>query len=360
MCIRDRRYAAYMAAEAEAYFAGWGEEGEVDLLASMNELTTFIASRCLIGHEFRQNLTGEFAKLYRDLEGGINLIAFFKPYWPLPKMRRRDRARLGVVELISGVMRQRRATTQEHEDFLQTLMDARYKDGRPLSEAEITGILLALIFAGQHTSTVLSTWTGVLLLQHRDYLPALLDEQRQVFGAGQAVSLEALRQLQALERCIREAERMHPPLIMLMRKVLRDLQYGDYVIPAGDLVMVSPAVSHRLPEVFAKPNRYDPDRFGPGREEDKQSPYALITFGGGKHRCVGATFAYQQIKIIWSVLLRNFELELVDRQHQPDYSTFVVGPKPPCRVRYRRRAIFPSPAAAGEGRGEGRLVGAGS
>jgi sterol 14alpha-demethylase len=101
--------------------------------------------------------------------------------------------------------------------------------------------------------------------------------------------------------------------------------------------MVVPAVSHRLPEVFNDPTRYDPGRFGPGREEDRKSSYTLIGFGGGHHRCIGLTFAQQQIKVIWSVLLRNFELELVKHGHQPDYSTFVIGPKRPCLLRYRRR-----------------------
>src|SRR4029077_17145140 len=93
----------------EAYFDKWGDSGEVDILAAMNELTTFIASRCLVGHEFRQNLSTEFAHLYHDLEGGLNLLAFFQPNMPLPSFKRRDRARGRVVELILNIIAQRRA-----------------------------------------------------------------------------------------------------------------------------------------------------------------------------------------------------------------------------------------------------------
>jgi sterol 14-demethylase len=123
-----------------------------------------------------------------------------------------------------------------------------------------------------------------------------------------------------------------------MRTILRDLEYRGHVLPAGDLAMVAPAVTHRLPHLFADPERYDPDRFAPGREEDRRTQFALIGFGGGKHRCMGLGFAYQQIKLIWTVLLRDFELELAAGVQQPDYSTFVVGPRRPCVVRYRRRA----------------------
>jgi sterol 14alpha-demethylase len=334
---RLQRYTQFMVQEAEAYFDRWGEEGQVDLLDAMNELTVFIASRCLIGHEFRANLTTEFARLYKDLEGGINLLAFFQPYLPLPSFKRRDKARVRMVELISQIIAQRRSRGIEGEDFLQTLMTAHYKHGTALSDDNITGLLLTLLFAGQHTSAVLATWTGLLLLQHPQYLPAILEEEQEVLGDGQEVSLEVLRRLVTLERSIKEAERMCPPLIMLMRKVLRDLEYGEYCIPAGSLAMVTSAVSHRISDIFHNPNRYDPDRFSPGREEDRKATYALFGFGGGRHRCIGQTFAYQQIKVIWSVLLRRFDLELLRQNYQPDYSTFIVGPRHPCLVHYRRK-----------------------
>ncbi|WP_088241249.1 cytochrome P450 [Calothrix rhizosoleniae] len=334
---RMQAYAGFMATEAQAYFDTWGESGEVDLLAAMNELTVFIASRCLIGHEFRQHLSTEFASLYHDLEGGINLLAFFQPYLPLPSFRRRDKARTRMVELISQIIANRRAKGNEGEDFLQALMNARYADGTTLSEDNITGLLLTLLFAGQHTSAVLAAWTGILLLQHPQYLPAIMAEQQAVFGNGKTFSLERLRQLVILERSIKEAERLRPPLIMLMRKILRDFEYNGYHVKAGGLAMVSPAVSHRLPECFRFPNSYDPDRFNPERAEDRKSTYALIGFGGGRHRCIGQAFAYQQIKVIWSVLLGRFDLELVHQNYEPDYTTFVVGPRQPCLIRYKRK-----------------------
>jgi len=338
--LREERletYAGFMAEEAEAYCAAWAEAGEIDLLTAMQELTVFIASRCLIGHEFRRHLSTEFAHLYHDLEGGFNLLAFLWPYLPLPAFKRRDRARARMVDLIAQIVAQRRAQNIAGEDFLQTLMMAHYADGTGLSDHTITGLLLTLIFAGQHTSAVLATWTGVELLQHPPSLKAVLQEQQEVFADGQEMSLAALRRLVVLERTVKEAERLHPPLIMLMRQVVRDFEYESYHVPAGWLAMVSPAVSHRIADIFHDPNHYDPDRFAPGREEDRQAAYALIGFGGGKHACIGLTFAYLQVKAIWSVLLRQFELELVQRDPAPDYRTFVVGPRQPCLVRYRRR-----------------------
>jgi sterol 14-demethylase len=332
---RLRTYASHISEEISRYLDRLGDHGEIDLLTLSNELTVFIASRCLIGREFRNNLSTEFARLYHDLEGGINLVAFFKPYLPLPAFQRRDRARRRMAELIAAIIAERRTKGTEEEDFLQTLLTARYADGSALSDDNITGLLLTLIFAGQHTSAVLAAWTGVELLRHPRTLEAVLREQEQVPGG--ELTFEALAQMDVLQRSVQEAERLHPPLVMLMRQITGEFTYRQYVMPPGWTAMVSPGVSHRIPEVFPDPDRFDPDRFGPGREEHRKARFALITFGGGKHACIGMTFAYLQIKAIWSTILRRFELELIDRNPEPNYTTFVVGPRPPCRVRYRRR-----------------------
>ncbi|MEO5721783.1 MAG: cytochrome P450 [Chthoniobacterales bacterium] len=333
---RLRTYTEAIAEEAKSYFgARWQDSGEVDLLGAMNELTIFIASRCLIGPEFRNRLTGEFAQLYRTLEGGINLIAFLWPYFPRPAHRRRDRARERMVELISSITDARRASGQKGEDFLQTLMEARYKDGRGLTHREIAGLLLTLVFAGQHTSAILAAWTVILLLQVPDYLARVRAEVDLWERAGGGY--ESLRELHSLERAMKEAERMFPPLVMLMRTIRRDFSHGPYRMPAGGMALISPAVSHRIPEVFPNPDRYDPERFSPDRAEDRRTPHSLIAFGGGRHRCAGAAFAYLQVKVIVSVLLRRYDLALTAANYTPDYHTWVVGPQSPCLIKFRTR-----------------------
>jgi sterol 14-demethylase len=333
---RMRHYVAIMQEETEAFTDRWGDSGEVDLYDAMNELTMYIATRCLVGPEIRAELTSEFARLYKELEGGINIVAFVNSRIPIPAHLRRDRARARVGEIISRIIENRKVRGFEGEDFLQTLLGAHHKDGSALGSGEICGILLALIFAGQHTSAVLASWSGVLLLQHLEHLGRVRRELDQVLGSRSVLSFEKLRDLAVLHRAVMEAERMHPPLVVLMRGIERDFAYRGLVGRAGDLALVSPAVSHRIPEVFADPHRYDPDRFAPPREEHKTA-YSLITFGAGRHKCIGMAFAYLQVKALWSVILPRFELDLLTPSVRPNYSGFVVGPRQPCLVRYRRR-----------------------
>ena len=332
-----RRFAHIMFEETRQFADGLGEDGEIDLPQAMNELTVRIACHCLLGEEVRNQLETGFAEAYHDLEQGMNTLGFFFPKLPTRAHRSRDRARRRVAEFFGRVIAGRRRSEAQPDDFTQALINARYKEGRALSDDEITGILLTVLFAGQHTSAVLATWTLLELLRAPAYVERIRNEMQDVYRGSDALSFEGLKQQAALEHAVRENERLHPPLIMLIRKVLKPLQYKDHVVPAGALAMVSPAVSHRLPHLFADPERFNPDRFAPPASEDKQHHYALIGFGGGKHRCMGKHFAFLQLKAIWAVLLDRFDFHLDAEFPEPNYGSWVTGPKEPCRVRYRRR-----------------------
>jgi sterol 14-demethylase len=279
-------------------------------------------------------MSDEFAKVYYDLERGITPASYIHPNLPLPSMLRRDRARVRLVEMIGGIVQARRKSGSEGEDFLQTLMDARYKDGTRLSDHEITGMLLAAMFAGHHTSSVTTAWTLIELLSHPDYLDRVRGELHQVYGAGAEVTFQSLRQIPLTEFAIKEALRLHPPLYILLRAVVSRFEYGGYVFEPGTWIANSPWVSHRIPGVFSDPERFDPDRFAPGREEDKKQ-FSFVSFGGGRHKCLGNAFALLQVKTIFAILLRGFEFELL---HDPVVveSGLVMGPKKPFRIRYRR------------------------
>ena len=291
--LRDaamRKFALIMFDETKRFADALGAEGEIDLPHAMNELTVKIASRCLIGQEVRDRVDTGFAEAYHELQNGINTLGFFLPRLPTAAHRNRDRARRKVAELFGGIMAARRRSGADPDDFMQTLMQARYKDGRALSDDEITGILLTVLFAGQHTSAVLATWTGLELLREPSYLARVRDEAEDVYGEAGAMSLDSLQQQMALDRAVRECERLHPPLILLIRKVLKPLRYGGRLVPAGTMAMVSPAVSHRLPHLFDDPERFVPDRFAPPASEDKQHHYALIGFGRRKTCVHGQAF----------------------------------------------------------------------
>lgn len=339
--LRDgemQRYAGIMQHEAEHFVSGWGEEGVIDLPAATNALTVNVASRCLLGAEIRDRLDNEFASLFHDLQGGINTLGFFAPHLPTPRHKRRDRARREFSRLVAGILENRRLGRVHADDFMQGLIDASYRDGTRLSDEEITGLLLTVLFAGQHTSAVLAAWTLIELIRNPDYLTRVRREFEKVYANDKRLTLQSLKRQTVLDNAVRECERMHPPLIILIRKVKEDFCIGSHLIPAGRLAAVSPLLSHRLPTVFSDPHTWDPTRFEEPRAEHKRHTHTLIGFGGGKHRCMGMHFAYLQIKALLTVLLREHAFEIIGSQPLPDYKSWVTGPRRPCSVRFRRQA----------------------
>jgi sterol 14-demethylase len=340
-----KQYVPVIEKEARDFFNNsWpGKEGEVDLVYDLNKLTIITASRCLLGKELRSNpsVANEFVDLFHDLEGGLNPIAFFFPNIPIPQHIKRDKAREKVTQIFMKLIKQRRQVPEGEKpvDMLQTLMESQYKGGIPLDDQSICGLLIGLLFAGQHTSGITSSWTGFFLLKEKKYLQEVLQEQREIIKEhGKEITFETLKKSVKLENCVREALRMYPPLIILMRKVMKDITYKDYTIPAGDFLCVSPGFAMRLPEIYTNPNTYDPSRFDRG--EDKSLPYAYIPFGGGRHGCPGENFGIMQIKTIWTVLLREFEFEFGAQGFPaPDYTNLVVGPHQPALLKYKRRAV---------------------
>ena len=143
-----------------------------------------------------------------------------------------------------------------------------------------------------------------------------------------------------LESAIKEALRLHPPLILVLRVAKEELEIEGFRIAPGKLVGASLAVSNRIPEDFPDADAFVPERYLEPRSEDRANPWTWIPFGAGRHRCVGAPFAMMQLKAIFSVLLRGWEFELAQpsETYRNDHSKMVVQLQQPCAVHYRRRA----------------------
>jgi sterol 14-demethylase len=351
-------HAETIASEVQRMIATLDDEGEIDLLDFFAELTIYTSSACLIGKEFREELTPEYFQTFYELEKGTDAIAYVNPNLPIPAFWARDKARRHLVELLDGVFEKRRADPDTNRELFDILLTIKDEQGEPrYTIDQITGMFISMMFAGHHTTSGTAAWTLIELLKNPEVMTDVVTELDEIYADGRDVSYQALREIPNLEHSIQEALRLHPPLIILMRKVMYDFHYKGWTVPAGKLVGVSPAVSNRMPECFPEPDRFDPRRYEKGREEDRQL-FAWIPFGAGRHRCVGSAFAMMQLKAIFSDLLREFEFELSQpaESYRNDHSKMVVQLTQPCRASYRRRraaAAAPELAAASTTGAEG-------
>ncbi|KAL6841659.1 hypothetical protein ACP4OV_028598 [Aristida adscensionis] len=342
-----RCHVAPMLQEVQDYFAKWGQEGTVDIKEELERLLMLISGRCLLGKEVREKMFGEVLTLLHQLfDNGLRLTSLFFPYAPTLANVRRDKARMKLSELFSKVVRSRKISNHVEKDVLQNLVDSKYRDGRFTTEAEVTGLIISMIFAGKHTSSATSAWTGALLLTHPPWLDAAVEEQEQIIRKhGQHIDYNVLQEMDTMYCCIKETLRMHPPAPMFLRTVhknftVRTREGGEYEILSGDTIASPVLFNSNIPYIYKNPNVYDPERFGPSRQEDKVGgKFSYTAFGGGRHACVGENYAYMQIKVIWSHLLRNFELELVSPFPQTSWKNLVPEPKGKVMVSYKRRKV---------------------
>ncbi len=170
--LRDkfmRGHAATIAAEVDRMTAQSPAGGEIDLLDWFAELTIYTSSACLIGKRFREQLDGRFAHLYHDLERGTDALAYVDPYADIESFRARDAARVGLVELVQGIMDGRAGEPppeKEDRDLLDVLMSIKDEDGSLHFSAHIiTGMFISMMFAGHHTTSGTAAWTLIELLQ---------------------------------------------------------------------------------------------------------------------------------------------------------------------------------------------------
>jgi len=354
--LRDkfmRGHAATIAAEVEAMVASWDDEGEIDLLDWFAELTIYTSSACLVGPRFRRELDQRFGRLYHDLEKGTDAIAYVDPYADIESFHKRDAARVGLVELVQGIMDRRAAgppAPDDDRDLLDVLMSIKNPDGTDRFVAdEVTGMFISMMFAGHHTTSGTAAWTLIELLRNAGEMDVVDAELGELYADGAEVSYQALREMPHVEAAIKEALRLHPPLILLLRVAKENLECEGYAISAGQMVGASPSVSNRIAEDFPEPDAFRPARYLEPREEDRLNPWTWIPFGAGRHRCVGQAFAMMQLKAIFSVLLLDWEFELAQPadSYRNDHSKMVVQLAQPCVVRYRRRAEARSAGSVG-------------
>ena len=347
--LRDkfmRGHAATIAHEVEQMVAGWDDEGEIDLLEWFAELTIYTSSACLIGTALPQRARRPLRPALPRPRTGHRPDRLRRPlrrHRELPPPRRGRGWRWSswwAASWSAGPPGRRRPDGEA--DLLDILMSIKEEDGSPRFSADtVTGMFISMMFAGHHTTSGTAAWTLIELLRHPDDLRAVNAELDELYADGSEVSFQALREIPHLESALKEALRLHPPLILLLRVAMEELTYGDYRIAAGKFVGASPAICNRIPEDFPDPDAFVPARYLEPREEDRANPWTWIPFGAGRHRCVGANFAMMQLKAIFSVLLQGWEFEAAQPldSYRNDHSKMVVQLQQPCRVRYRRRAV---------------------
>jgi cytochrome P450 family 135 len=220
-------------------------------------------------------------------------------------------------ELIYQEIRRRRAAPdlEERDDVLSLLLQARHEDGRPMSDKELRDELMTVLVAGHETSATSLAWALEALVRH----PAALARLRDEVDSGEDAYLDAV---------LKETLRLRPVVALVLRRLTEPMEIGGRLLPAGVTVAPSIYLLHRRPDVYPDPRAFRPERF----LERPPGTYTWIPFGGGVRRCLGASFAQFEMKVVLRELVTRLDLR-------------AARPKGERRV---RRAIIFAPERGGE------------
>jgi sterol 14-demethylase len=316
--------------------SGWldslGEAGEMEITQEMVELVKEVAGRSFLGDEIHEMLGELFWQAYDDLSKALDPV--LPPTWPLPKFIRRDRAKAYISGVLHPIVRERRAKPKD--DPFQLLVDAKMKDDTLPSEEVIVQLLMALLFAGHETTAGQASWTVIQLIQNPDYLENVRVEVDQVIPDIQSIDHNTLRNLKYVSMAVDETSRMCPSAETIMRTVDADLTIGEITIPAGWMVQTATAVDHFRADLFENPNQYDPLRFSPERKEHRKEKNAILSFGGGLHKCAGMNFANMEMSLIAALLVKQYDLEILSGESKIERG---LGSSRPSKtvLRYKKR-----------------------
>lgn len=342
-----------------------GAGGTFNVPGTMAELTIYTASRSLQGKEVRSKFDSSFAELYHHLDMGFSPINFMLPWAPLPHNRKRDYAQRKMSQTYLEIIQARRkpGVKKDSDDMIWNLMSSVYRNGTPVPDIEIAHMMIALLMAGQHSSSSTIAWIILRLATRPEILDELLAEQCSVLGDDlPPLTYDSLQRLPLNSQVVKETLRLHAPIHSIMRKVTCPIPIPgtDYIIPTSHVLLAAPGVTSQSATHFPDPGTWEPHRWDAGsalepigeaaEDTDKidygyglvskgaGSPY--LPFGAGRHRCIGEAFAYVQLGTITATFARLFRFRNVDGVKGvvgTDYSSLFSRPLNPAVVRWEKR-----------------------
>ena len=299
-------YRDEMVARIDRMLSTW-KPGEVrDIFLEMRQVTLLIVTKVLFGLEDDQEtlrlglLMADWLERYTS--PGVHLLPVDGPGLPFRNLLKvSEKGEAAIRSLIT----RKRAQGAGGDDVLSMLLQARDEEGGAMSDTELVGQTNILFVAGHETTTNSLTWTLFLLDQHPEVHAALVEElEGELKGA--PPTLEQLERLPLLDRVVKESMRILPPVPMGFRVSNAPFEMGGHSFGAETLVHYSPYITHRLPDLYPEPDRFLPERWS----RAEPPVYGYIPFSNGPRRCIGATLALLEIKLMLSMLLPRFRLAL--------------------------------------------------
>ncbi len=301
-----------MAENAATLRDTWRDGATIDVHHEMMKVTLSVVAKTLFDAEL-EGEADEIGQAITDLMDLfprlMNPIAVAMMRLPFPS---RFRLRAAVERLdrtIYAIIKNRRASGEDHGDLLSMLLLAQDEEGGGMSDMQLRDEAMTMMIAGHETTASALAWTWYLLARHPEIA-------REVQRAADDVPSDRLPtasdypRLQYLQMVLAEAMRLYPPAWIVSGLAVADVDLGGWHVPRDAVVIASQAVTHRDPRWWDAPDEFDPTRFS-AEAKASRPKFAYFPFSAGPRLCIGEGFAWMEGVLILAILARRWSMEPV-------------------------------------------------
>jgi len=247
------------------------------------------------------------------------------------------RAKAQLDKTIYRIIAERRQKNDSGSDFLSIFMNVRDEDGLAISDTQLRDELVTLFIAGHETAANALAWTWYLIASHPDIERELYREVDRVLGS-RAPTTEDVPNLRFTGKVFAESLRLYPPLWVLGRRAISDVEICGYSIPAGTIVLVSPYLTQREPRFFPDPLEFRPDRWSEPMSAALPR-FAYFPFGGGARQCLGDSFAGLEATLIIATFAQKWRMRLAEKAAPVPHALATLRPQGSMNMRIERRQL---------------------
>ncbi|KQK08829.1 cytochrome P450 72A15 isoform X1 [Brachypodium distachyon] len=303
-----------------------GSDGtyEVDVCPEFQNLTGDVISRTAFGSSYLEG-----SRIFQlQSEQAERLLASVKKiiipgYMSLPTRNNRRMHQINneIESILHDLVGKRMQAMQEGEstkyDLLGLMLESNMRDtdenGQSISGMTIKEVVeecKLFYFAGTETTSILLTWTMIVLSMHPEWQDRAREEVLSIFGKSK-LEYEGISRLKTMTMILYEVLRLYPPAVAFVRKTYKEIEIGGITYPAGVLIELPVLLIHHDSDIWGSDvHEFKPDRFAQGISKASKNPGAFLPFGWGPRICIGQQFALLEAKMALCMILQHFEFEL--------------------------------------------------
>ncbi|MFW5929525.1 MAG: cytochrome P450 [Halobacteriota archaeon] len=333
MFTRERvsGFVRLMVEETEAMLDRWHDAADggetIDLLSEMERVTLQAIGRAMFGADMAgraDRMQWALDRLRRRFKRRTEYLVRVPDWMPTPLNLRDQRAFETLEDIVWEIIEGRDPAEAKRRvdgdggdpDLLDMLLAAETGDGEGMSQQQVRDEVVTFLLAGHETTAASLAWTWYLLAHEPERYEALHEAVADVEVPDDAGAVaDVAADLAPVRPYVQEAMRIFPPVPVFARQSKEDHVVDGYRVPAGANVFLPQVLTHRDPEVWEDPWRYDPDRFRGGL--DDKPDYSYYPFGGGPRMCIGRTFSLVESQVILGLASRDVRLSLESPTHPP-------------------------------------------